>query len=295
MPQLSKYLKLHFIIFIWGFTAVIGALINLDYFSLTWYRMGIAVVFLFVFILFRKDLRNQLFHTNYKQQLQFLLGGIVIALHWIAFFYAIKISNVSITLLTLSSGAFFTSLIEPAFFKRKIFLYEIFLGLLILLGFYFLVHIEKIAFVGVFFALIAAFLSGLFSVLNALFIKNQNGVNLSFFQLFYGFLFLTIVLVINSKIYQIPIPSKTDWIYIIILASICTAYAFTASISLMKYLSPFTVMLSINLEPVYGIILAVLVLGDKEKMTANFYIGAVIILIIILLNVLIKHFYKKQI
>ncbi len=295
MPEISKYLKLHFIIFIWGFTAVIGALIQLDYFSLTWYRMGLAVVFLLIFMLIKSDLRKQLFQSNLKEHFQYILGGIIIATHWIAFFYAIKISNVSITLLTMSSGAFFTSLIEPLFFKRKIYLYEILLGLLILLGFYFLVKIENIAFTGVLFALIAAFLSGLFSVINGIYIKDKNGVKLSFFQLLYGFLFLSLVLLINGKIHHIPLPTKMDWLYLFILSSICTAYAFTVSISLMRYLTPFTVMLSINLEPVYGIILAVLVLGNKEKMTAGFYIGAIIILTIIVLNVLIKHFNKKNI
>ncbi len=294
MAQLKSYAKLHFIIFIWGFTAVLGALIHLDYLSLTWYRMGLASLFLGFYILSHQQERRQIFQWRPKQQLRYILGGVIIALHWLAFFYAIKVSNVSITLVTLSSGAFFTSILEPLLFKRKIYWYEMVLGILILGGFFVLLKIEKIDFTGVYFALIAAFLSGLFSVINGLFIRQQSGIQLSFFQLFYGFLFLTLVLLGKGNLWQLPYPSLTDWLYLVILASICTAYAFTQSISLMKYLSPFTVMLSINLEPVYGIILAVIILGDKEKMSPGFYLGALIILIIIILNSVIKYKLQKN-
>ncbi len=292
--QLSKYLKLHFIILIWGFTAVLGALIQLDYFSLTWYRMGLAVSILGIYVFFKKEERKSILHLNFRDHLRFILGGIIIALHWIAFFYAIKISNVSITLITLSTGAFFTSLLEPLFFKRKIYFYEVFFGMMILGGFFILVKVEEIKYAGIIFGLIAAFLSGLFSVVNGIYIRREKGIILSFFQLLYGFLFLTLVMFITGDIKHLPMPSSTDWIYLIILSSICTAYAFTASISLMKYLSPFTVMISINLEPVYGILLAVLILGEKEKMSPGFYLGAFIILIIILLNAYVKYFKKSQ-
>jgi len=292
MSKIKSYINLHFIIFIWGFTAVLGALIHLDYFSLTWNRMGLASFFLLLYILINKRERRLLLQFDIKQHLKYLLGGILIALHWMAFFYAIKISNVSITLIAMSSGAFFTSLLEPAFYKRKVYFYEILLGLLILLGLYYVLLIEKIDFSGVFAALIAAFLSGLFTVLNGLYVREQSGVQLSFFQLFYGFLFLTLVLLFTGDLSQLAFPSGIDWLYTILLASLCTAYAFTRSISLMKHISPYTLMLSINLEPVYGIILAVLILGDKEKMSETFYIGGFIILAIIVLNTLIK--FKKE-
>jgi len=289
---MKPYIKLHIIIFIWGFTAVLGALIHLEYFSLTWYRMGLASFFLFLYLIRNATSRNRLFSFNKRLQKQYVLGGIIIALHWIAFFYAIKISNVSITLVALSSGAFFTSLIEPLLYKRKIFYYEILFGILILLGFYILFKVEKIAFAGVVYALFAAFLSGLFSVINGIYVQEQDAYQLSFYQLFYGFIFLSVVMLFLQKLPAIP--SSTDWIYLVILASICTSYAFSASIDVMKHLSPYTVMLSINLEPVYGIVLAVFVLGDKEQMTKGFYVGAFFLLIIIALNVVVKHFSKKK-
>ncbi len=294
MPKLKSYTKLHIIIFIWGFTAVLGALIQLDYFAITWYRMGLASVFLFIYLLFKKESRQQLFVFDRIRQKQYVIGGVIIALHWIAFFYAIKVSNVSITLVTMSSGAFFTSLIEPFFYKRKIRFYEILLGILILVGFFILLKVEKIEYTGVVYALIAAFLSGLFSVMNGIYVRTEDAFQLSFFQLFYGFVFLTIILLFRGELLNLPMPSETDWLYLIVLASICTAYAFSASIDVMKHLSPYTVMLSINLEPVYGIILAILLLGDQETMSNNFYLGASFILIIIVLNTIFKHFAKNQ-
>jgi len=292
--NLKAYFKLHFIIFIWGFTAVLGALIRLDYFTLTWYRMGLASTFLFIYLIINEKRRKQLFQFDLKNQFRYIIGGIIIALHWIAFFYAIKASNVSITLITMSSGAFFTSLIEPLFFKRKIYFYEILFGLLILLGFIVLIKVENIAYTGVYFALIAAFLSGLFSVMNGIYIRTKDAYTLSFYQLFYGFLFLSFTLAVKGDLIQMPHPTRSDWIYLLILASICTAYAFSESIHLMKYLSPYTVMISINLEPVYGIILAIIVLGNQEKMSERFYIGGLIILTIIIINAMIKYKAKKN-
>ncbi len=294
MSYSKSYTKLHLIIFIWGFTAVLGALIHLEYLALTWYRMGLASVFLIFYILLSGDERHLLLQFDIKQQLRYLSGGVIIALHWLAFFYAIKVSNVSVTLITMSSGAFFTSLLEPVLFKRKIYFHEIWLGLLILGGFFVLLKVEHINYYGVYFALIAAFLSGLFSVLNGLYIKQQSGIQLSFFQLFYGFLFLSLILFLRGDLSQVPVPSYSDWMFLIILASVCTAYAFTESLNVMKNISPYTVMLTINLEPVYGIILAVLVLEEQEKMTSGFYLGSLIILSIIVLNVLIKHNSQKK-
>ena len=128
----KNYLQLHFIIFIWGFTAVLGALITIDSMPLVWFRMSIASVFLWIFIKFKKKTLT----IDRKTLIKFIIGGIIIALHWITFFLAIKSSNVSIALITMSTGAFFTSFIEPIFFKRKISKLELFLGLLVVVGLY---------------------------------------------------------------------------------------------------------------------------------------------------------------
>lgn len=286
----QAYLKLHFIIFIWGFTAILGALISLKAIPLVWYRLALALPFLFFWIKYKKLNLN----VSPKRLLNYAIGGFLIALHWVAFFMAIKVSNVSIALVTMSTGAFFTALIEPLFFKRKIRLLEVFFGLLIVGGLYLIFQIENLNIYGVLWALLASLLSALFSVMNGLFIKNQSGFVLSFYQLFFGLLVITIYLLFQGE-FSIDFFSLTkyDWGYLLLLSSICTAYAFAVSLDIMKHLSPYTVMLSINLEPVYGIILALLIFGEKEYMGSHFYIGTLLILCIVLLNNVLKSKKKR--
>ena len=288
--NIESYLKLHFIIFIWGFTAVLGALISLDALPLVWFRLALALPFLFIWI----KIRKKSLRVGPKNLLRFAFGGLIIALHWVGFFMAIKIANVSVALVTLSTGALFTSLLEPLFFKRKINPVEVLLGLLIVGGLYLIFRVDNLYLYGMLWALFAAFLSALFSVINGVFVLKHNGFVLSFYQLGFGLVALTIFLIIHGDFSHAFFNlSGNDWIYLLILSSICTAYAFSVSIDLMKKLSPYTVMLSINMEPVYGIILALIIFGDKEKMSANFYLGATLILGIVLVNSLMKIGYFK--
>jgi drug/metabolite transporter (DMT)-like permease len=284
--KLKNYLLLHLIVFIWGFTAILGALITIDAVPLVFFRMALAVVFIFVYFLITK----KRFYIDRQGVFKFLITGIIIALHWIFFFKAIKVSNVSVALVTMSTGAFFTSLIEPVFFKRKIKALEIILGLIVIGGLYIIFNFESQYKLGIIYALISSFLGSLFAVLNGLFIKRYNANSISLYQLLFGTLFVTVYLFLNNS-FSVSFFSlqNLDWIYLFILSSICTAYAFIASVKVMKYLSPYTVMLTINLEPVYAIILALLIFGDKEKMNPEFYLGAGIVLGVVLINGIIKN------
>ena len=282
----KNYLLLHFIVFIWGFTAILGALITIDAIPLVWYRMLLAVLFIAIYFLWKK----KSFKVDRAGLLKFFFTGVVIALHWVFFFKAIKVSNVSVALVTMSTGAFFTALIEPVFFKRKINALEMFLGLLVIAGLYIIFNFESQYKLGIIYALIASFLGALFAVLNGLFIKKYTADTISFYQLFFGVVFITIYLLFTNSFsvsfFQIP---ASDWMYLIVLSSICTAYAFIASVQVMKYLSPYTVMLTINLEPIYAIVLALFIFGDKEQMSSTFYLGAFIVLLVVLLNGIIKN------
>lgn len=284
--KLKNYLHLHFIVFIWGFTAILGALISIDAVPLVWYRMSLAVVFIAIYFFISK----KSFKVDKKGLLKFLLSGIIIAIHWVTFFKAIKVSNVSVALVTMSTGAFFASLIEPIFFKRKIKPIEILLGLLVIVGLYIIFNFQSQYTLGIIYALISAFLSALFAVLNGLFIKKYDANVISFYQLLFGALGVTLYLVFTQKFsiqfFQI---SENDWFYLIILSSICTAYAFIASVYVMKYLTPYTVMLTINLEPIYAIVLALIVFGEKEQMSVEFYYGAFIVLFVVVLNGILKN------
>ena len=284
--KLKNYLLLHFIVFIWGFTAILGALITIDAIPLVFFRMGLAVLFIAIYFLIKK----KSFYLDKTGLLKFLFTGIVIATHWIFFFKAIKVSNVSVALVTMSTGAFFTSLLEPIFFKRKIKLLEIVLGLFVIVGLYIIFNFESQYQLGIFYALIASFLGSLFAVLNGLFIKKYDANRISFYQLLFGVLFVTVYLFINNR-FSIAFfdLSNLDWMYLVILSSICSAYAFIASVKVMEYLSPYKVMLTINLEPIYAIILALFIFGDKEKMNPEFYFGACIVLGVVLLNGIISN------
>jgi drug/metabolite transporter (DMT)-like permease len=284
--KLKNYLLLHVIVFIWGFTAILGALITIDAIPLVFFRMGLAVLFIAIFFLVKK----KSFYLDKTGLLKFLVTGIIIATHWIFFFKAIKVSNVSVALVTMSTGAFFTSLIEPIFFKRKIKPLEIILGLIVIVGLYIIFNFESQYKLGILYALIASFLGSLFAVLNGLFIKRYDANRISFYQLLFGVLSVTVYLLINNS-FSVSFfdLSKLDWMYLVILSSICTAYAFIASVKVMEYLSPYTVMLTINLEPIYAIILALFIFGDKEKMNPEFYLGAGIVLGVVLLNGIISN------
>lgn len=283
--KLLNYLHLHFIVFIWGFTAVLGALISLEAIPLVWYRMLMATGFVFLFLLYRKEkLRFSL-----KTLSKFALSGVIIALHWLTFFGAIKASNVSVTLAVLSTGAFFASLLEPLFYKRKIIFYEVFFGLIAVVGLYVIFDVDSSNAIGIGLALISAFLSALFSVLNGKLVLEHKAGAISFYELLFGVLAITVFLAVSGRFTaEFFVVSTSDWVYLAILASACTAYAFIASVHVMKWISPYTVMLTINMEPVYGIILALIILGDSEKMGSQFYYGAVIILLTVVTNGIIK-------
>jgi drug/metabolite transporter (DMT)-like permease len=283
--NLKSYLHLHLIVFIWGFTAILGALISLDALPLVWFRMLFAVIFIFGYIKFKKINLN----ISKKDIVRFLIAGLVIALHWFTFFKAIKESNVSVTLACLSTGAFFASLIEPVFFGKKIVWYEVFFGLLVVVGLYIIFKVETNYYLGMSLALVSAFLSALFAVINSKFVQKNDPVIISFFELSGGTLFFSLLLAITSSFsLDFFTLSTSDFLYLLLLSSICTAYALIVSTSVMKFLSPYTVMLTINLEPIYGIILAVLIFDKKEKMSTEFYIGALIILLTVLLNAYLK-------
>lgn len=283
--KLLNYLHLHFIVFIWGFTAVLGALITLEAIPLVWYRMAIAVVITFIYVKYKK------FNLNFSKKTiaGFAIAGLIIALHWLTFFGAIKASNVSVTLAVLSTGAFFASLLEPLLYGRKIILYEVMFGVLVIAGLYIIFDVEASYTLGIILALTSAFLSALFSVINGKFVQKHEAAAISFYELLFGVLGVSIYLAISGNFnVEFFTVSAHDWIYLAILASACTAYAFIASIHVMKWISPYTVMLTINMEPVYGIILALLVLGDSENMSPQFYYGAGVILLTVVANGIIK-------
>ena len=286
----KNILQLHFIVFIFGFTSILGALISISALPITIYRMGIASFFLALFI-FLYD-KNK-FKLKKALIIKILICGLIIALHWITFFYAIKISNVSITVSMMSSAAFLTSLIEPLFFKKKFLLYELILGILSLFGVSIIFNAEIKYIDGLIVALISSVLVSVFTILNSRIVIKNSSITISFYELFIGFLFSLFYyyLFIDTSLFLKKI-NYQDLIFLLILGIICTSYAFTKSVDLIKYLKPFTIMMIINMEPVYAIFISLLIFGESEYLSINFYIGFIIILISVIINGFFK--YKKK-
>ena len=222
--------------------------------------------------------------------LKLSLAGIVIALHWITFFASIKLANASIALAMFSTGAFFASLLEPLIHKRKIINYEIIFGLIVIVGVYLIVQSEFKYIVGMLLGVLSAFLSSLFAVLNGKFLEEHSATKISFYEFLSGVAFISILLCFtpdgfSADFFKI---SWSDLGCLLLLASICTAYAFIASVHVMRFISPFTVVLTYNLEPVYGIVLALLWFPETETMSSLFYLGSLLILITVGLNGVFK-------
>jgi drug/metabolite transporter (DMT)-like permease len=289
--NLKSYLNLHLIVFIWGFTAILGALISIDADALVWFRMLFASVFLFLFLYFNKES----FRIPIKEFFKLIFVGLLIAVHWIFFFEAIHVGNVSITLAVFSLGAFLTSILEPLFYGRKILWYEVFFGLIIIAGLAMILQVEINYLSGILYALASIIIGVLFTLMNGKLIEKNEPSVITFYEFLAGVFFISIYFLITNKFNsEFFILTKNDWIYILILSSVCTAYAFTASVKVMRILSPYTVMLTTSLEPVYGIILAYFIIGGKEKMSIEFYIGAVLIVITVILNGIVKHYLSNK-
>lgn len=289
--NLKSYLNLHLIVFIWGFTAVLGELISIRDASLVWYRMLLAGIFLLGYLL----ITRKKFLLPAKATLQLIFVGLLIAIHWIFFFRAIDVSNVSVTLAMFSTGAFFASILEPIFYNRKMLWYEILFGLIIIACLCVIMNVEVKYFEGMVCALFSVFMGVVFTIFNGKLTNRHDATVISLYEFFAGFFFVSLYLLydgrFNAGFFEI---SGKDWIYLFILSSVCTAYAFTASVGVMRKLSPYTVMLTTNLEPVYGIFLAYFIIGDSEQMSVPFYVVSVVILATVIANGVVKQYYSRN-
>ena len=287
---LTHHLKLHFIVLIYGFTAILGKLISLPAAQLVGYRMLIALITFYFYIRWKKtDI------TLSAQQFYKLFGiGMIVALHWITFFGAIKIANVSVALGCLATTTLFTSLLEPFFFRKRINAAEVVVGLLIIFGLYLIFMFETRYLTGVIVALVSAFLAGLFTVLNKKMVRHHKASVISFYEMIGGISCITVYLFFSKDNDPVvALPSFTDMIYLLALGTVCTAYAFAIQVDIMKHLSAYVVALTINLEPVYGIIMAYFLFGETEHMTSGFYLGTIIILLSVL-GFPLYHYYLKR-
>ncbi len=288
----KSLLHLHFLIFLWGFTSILGALIHLDALPIVWYRMSIATLLIALYFVLFSRKSFQIHPGAFKY---YALGGLLISVHWVLFFYAIKISSISLTLSILSSASLMTSILEPLLYKRPFRRYELFFGLFVILGLVLIFGVQQENIWGIVAALSCTLLSVLFSLLNGKLIEKYPANTISFYQLLVGALVMSLALGFTLENPAILIDlSAEDWLWIFLLASICTAYATIASVVILKHVTPFTMMISLNLEPIYAIVFSLWIFGEKELMSPQFYLGVFIILAGVAGNGLYKRQAKKK-
>jgi len=288
MHKLALF-RLHLIVFLWGFTAILGKLIHANAEILVFYRMLFAAICLFVYIrVFRKDSIK----VSRKVFFQLAAIGFSMALHWYCFFHSIKISNVSIALSCLSLSTLFASIMEPVIFKRKIDISEVIMGVVIVACILMIFKTEFQYKEGIFYGVLCAIFGTIFSVFNGKMFGKTSSGNIIFYEIFSGWFLLVLFYLFSGQIFEINEISYRDLALIALLASVFTAFPMLESVNLMKYISPFTLILTVNLEPVYGIILAFFIFGESEHMSPVFYIASGVMILAIIANGLIKA--KKQ-
>ena len=285
----KKLLSLHLMVIVLGFTGIFGKLITIQAMPLVWYRMLIAFLVLFIFLLFKSQI-----HTIRKKNIIPLLGtGMVVALHWYFFFESIKVSNVSVAVVCLATSSLFSAFIEPIFFKRKLLYYEVLFGIIVLSVLAYMLDVDTSYTKGYLYGIISAFLATLFTILNAKFIDRVDATKITMMEMLGGVILITLLLLFERD-YTVfnSIISFSDFGYLFILGTICTAGIFVWMVEIMKHITPYSLTMAVNLEPIYSIIIALLIFGESERMTLSFYTGSTIILLIIFLEGYLKSKYK---
>jgi drug/metabolite transporter (DMT)-like permease len=270
----KNLLILHFTVFIWGFTSILGKLITIEAVQLVWYRVVIATISLFLYFKFNKNNIK----VDQKTLLQLAFTGALVGGHWILFFASIKASTVSVTLVCLSSITLFTAIFEPMINKARISKLEIIAGIFIITGILLIFEFETQYTKGIILGLLSAMCASLFSIINARQVKQIEAPVIAFYELSGAFVWISIYLFFTNGFGQGMILQNSDIGYLLILGTICTSLAYVAGVSVMREFSAFKVALITNLEPVYGIILAFILFGEMNKLKLGFWFGAIIIL-----------------
>ena len=278
----KAFIQLHIAVLLAGLTGVLGKLISLNEGLLVWYRLALTVPSLWLLAL----LRRQVIRIDRRDLWRiFGIGGIA-ALHWVAFYGSIKYSNVSVGLLCFSAIGFFTALIEPLVLRHRVDVVELLLGLLVIVGICFIFQVDPHFKTGIIIGLISALLGSLFPVLNKRVLTRVSPENVTLYELSGGFLVLTVLMPLYLWLFPAPslLPGWSDLGWLLLLAWACTVLAFNLSMSALQKISAFTVNLSYNLEPVYGILLAFVLFREDKYLNGRFYTGFFLILLSIVLQ-----------
>lgn len=278
----KAFIQLHIAVFLAGFTAVLGRLINLNEGLLVWYRLLITVIVLAAMLYAKKEFKK----IAWKDILRMTAVGGIIAFHWVTFYGSVKYGNISVALVCLSAAGFFSALIEPVLFKKKIEIAELLLGLLAVIGIYIIFDFHPKFKLGIVYGILAALGAAIFPMLNKQLVKEFSPRTLTFYELFGGFLILSLLLPLYLKFTPASyfIPTLEDFGWLLILAVVCTVLCFDLQLNALRKISAFTCNLMYNLEPLYGIILAFVFFGEGASFHKEFYFGVALILLAIVLQ-----------
>lgn len=278
----TALLKLHFAVFLWGFTGVLGKAISLNSGWLTWWRMLITVITVWIIFGYQKRIQK----VSKKDFFRIGFVGVILALHWLCFYGSIKLSNVSIALTCLSTSGLTSALLEPLFFRRKIRYKEVMLGTITLAGVGIVYYTNLHFSAGIYVGLAAMLLTVFTSILNKKLVNDYPSETITTYQLTGGFIGLCILMPLYNYFFptQVVVPQKFDWLWLVILAWICTIWTYFLYVAALRKITPFTMNLTLTLEPIYGIILAFVLFKENESLSKYFYLGFILILIAVLLQ-----------
>jgi drug/metabolite transporter (DMT)-like permease len=280
----AALIKLHIAVFLWGFTGVLGKTIQLNEGLLVWYRLLITVVSLFILMKWKKEIVS----ISFKQILQLIGIGAIVALHWVFFYGSIKYANVSIALICLSSAGVMTALLEPLLLNKRLIVYEVLLGLIAIAGIYLIFHFDTQFRTGIILGVLSALFSVVFSILNKKVVASVAPKTMMLYELGGGLVVLTLFMPLYLHYFptQQLYPTLSDWGWLLLLSWICTILAMDLSLQALKKISAFTQNLTLNLEPVYGIILAFIIYHENKDLSNTFYIGFALIFIAVIIQML---------
>lgn len=290
-PSVRDYLHLHFIVLIWGFTAILGLLLEpLGAPALVALRTGLAALGLIVVLRLKPDkapVGNVPDQKQVSDQWAMLATGGLIAIHWFAFFWAARLANASVCLAGMATSSLWASALEPIILKRRVKAIEVVMGVVVMSGLYLIFRFEFDKVAGLAVAVFSAMLAALFTIINSRFAQRHASLVIARQEMIGAFLTSTVLCGVYIGLVHPPVaellPQRPgQWLWLFILAFVCTVYAYTAGVSLLRKFSPYMAILTVNLEPVYGILLAVLIFNDRERMTAGFYLGTLVILLAVL-------------
>lgn len=273
-------------VLILGFTGILGKLISLEAIHLVWYRMGIAFLSLAAFLFIKK----QLFSINRKDFIGILGVGALVTIHWLCFFKSIKVSNVSVAVVCMATSSLFSAIIEPILFKRKLLIYEIIMAIIVFIALAFMMGIETQYITGYFYGITAALFGTLFTLFNAKYIKRVGAAQITMIEMLSGIIIISCWLLFYED-YTVftSFLSIQDFTYLILLGTLCTAIVFVWMTEIMRHITPYSLIMAINLEPIYSIVIAIIIFGNNEIMSSSFYIGSGIIITVVFLEGYLKN------